>query len=383
MKVYLDNAATTRVAQEVVEAIEPFNSQKYGNASSLHSFGQDAKEALENARKLLAKRINAEPDEIVFTSGGSEANNLAIRGMAQINGFGHIITSKIEHPAVLQTCKDLEKQGFEVTYVGVDAQGRVDLKSLESSIKDHTFLVSIMHVNNEVGVIQNIAEIGKVCSDRKVVFHTDAVQSFTKIPIDVKNMNIGLASFSAHKLHGQKGIGMLYVRKGIKLKNQITGGEQEFKIRAGTENVAGVVGFAKASEILTQEDITRMSNLKKHLRQELLNISDTKINGPDDGLCNILNVSFRYIEGESILLRLDAEGVAVSTGSACSSANLAPSHVLIAMGLEHEAAHGSIRFSLSKYTTKEEINYTVKCARTVVIELRKISPLTPRGDKNV
>jgi cysteine desulfurase len=383
MKVYLDNAATTKTAPEVVEAMKPFFTETYGNASSIHSFGEAAKEALESAREKIAKIINADPDEIIFTSGGTESNNLAIKGIAcALKSKGnHIVTSAFEHHAVLHACQALEKEGFAVTYVGVDKDGIVKLDDLKKAIKKETTLVTIMHANNEIGTIQQIDKIGKICKEKNVLFHSDIVQSFTKVPIDVKKINIDIASISAHKFHGPKGVGALYIRRGVKLHQLFDGGAQEFGIRPGTENVAGAVGFAKAAELVTKKDIESMAKLRDRLISELLKIPGTRLNGSRESrLCNNANISFEYIEGEALLLSLDDKGVAVSTGSACTSHKLEPSHVLLSLGLKPEQSHGSIRFSLSKYTTGEEIDYTVKVVNEVVEKLRAMSPFKQKSE---
>ena len=382
MKVYLDNAATTKTAPEVAKAMQPYFTKVYGNASSLHKFGRDAKDALEHSREIIAKKINALPEEIIFTSCGTESDNLAIKGIAYSFGKGHIITSKIEHPAILETCKQLEKEGFKVTYLDVDEEGRVNLEQLKKNITKETILVTIMHANNEIGTIEPIEEIGNLCKEKNVIFHTDAVQSFTKVPIDVRKTNIDLISMSSHKIHGPKGVGALFVRNELKnkLKKQNTGGHHEFDLRAGTENIPGIVGFAKAVELTNDGHIEHMKKLRDTLIKGLLEIKETQLNGPiEKRLCNNVSVSFHFIEGESILLRLDAKGIAVSTGSACSSQSLEPSHVLIAIGLKHEIAHGTIRFSLSRFTTEKEIDYTIKNVKKIVENLRKISPLY-KGD---
>ncbi|MFH0979131.1 MAG: cysteine desulfurase NifS [Candidatus Woesearchaeota archaeon] len=377
MRVYLDNGATTKTDHEVVKAMMPYFTEVYGNASSLHSIGEEASKALQNVRKTIAQKINAMPEEIIFTSGGTESDNLAIKGVAYANKEKgrHIITTKIEHHAVLYTCKQLEREGFEVTYLNVDAEGFVDLKELEKNIKEGTILVSIMYANNEIGTIEPIEEIGKICKKHKIIFHTDAVQSFCKVPIDVKKMNIDLLSASSHKIHGPKGIGMLYVRKGTQIQRMADGGEQEFRLRAGTENIAGAVGFAKAVELANEADCQRMAKLRDKLINGLLAIENTKLNGPRERLCNNANISFNFIEGEGLLYMLNDMGIEVSTGSACSSKSLAPSHVLLAIGLRHEVAHGSIRFTLSKYTTEQEIDYTIEKVKEAVTKLRRISPL--------
>jgi cysteine desulfurase len=382
MRIYLDNAATTKVDNEVVKAMLLFLVEKYGNASSLHSFGQEANAALEGSRSIIAKSLNALPEEIVFTSGGTESDNLAIRGIAYANrGRGnHIITSRIEHPAVLNTCRALEKEGFKVTYLDVDKFGLIDIKALEDSITKKTILVSIMHANNEIGTIQDVAKIGELCRRKGVYFHTDAVQSYTKVPIDAKKLDVDLVSLSSHKLHGPKGVGALYVRKGTKIIPISAGGAHERKLRPGTENVSGIVGFAKAVEIAKEDDNKRMLKLRNRLVKELLEIPHTNLNGhPSLRLCNNASISFHFVEGESLLMHLDAKGIAVSTGSACSSHELKASHVLLAIGLRHEIAHGTIRFSLSKYNTEKEIDYTINCVKEVVQQLRRISPLAKGG----
>jgi len=377
MRAYLDNGATTKVDEEAAKVVSECFSKNYGNASSLHEFGRDAKEILENAREVIAAKINAEPSEIIFTSGGTESDNLALKGVAYANkDKNHIITTKIEHPAILETCKEFEKEGFKVTYLDVDEEGLVDLEQLKKAINEKTILVSVMHANNEIGTIQPIEEIGKLCREKGIYFHTDAVQSFTKAGIDVKKQNIDLASFSGHKVHGPKGIGILYVRKGVKIKKQSIGGHHESDLRAGTENVPGAAGFAKAVENVNDKDIEKMKELRGKLIDSLLEIPDTRLNGSKEKrLCNNVNISFNFIEGESLLMKLDDKGIAVSTGSACSSQSLDPSHVLLAIGLKHEIAHGSIRFTLSKYTTQEEIDYVIKEVKKAVEELRELSPL--------
>lgn len=384
MKVYLDNGATTMVDAKVLGAMKPYFTEKYGNASSLHSFGREAGEALEKARQAIAKRINAEPGEIIFTSGGTESDNLAIKGAAYANREkgNHIITSAIEHPAVINACKTLEKEGFKLTVLGVDSKGFVDMEQLKQGITDKTILVSIMHANNEIGTIQDIDAIGKICKEKEVLFHSDAVQSFTKVPIDVKKTGVDMLSFSAHKIHGPKGIGALYIKKGTLVRKIQDGGSQEFHRRAGTENVSGAVGFARAVELSKEKDIAKIVKLRDRLITGLRKIPDTLLNGPsrEKRLCNNVNIVFRFIEGEAMLLHLDMKGIAVSTGSACSQRDLKPSHVLTAIGLRPDVAHGSIRFTPSKFNTAKEIDYTIKCVKQVVENLRQISPL--RGDYN-
>ncbi len=383
MKVYLDNGATTKVADEVAVKMRMMLTEKYGNPSSLHEFGEEAKEEMDKARKIIAKKINALPEEIVFTSGGTEADNLAIRGIvyAYRRKGNHIITSKIEHPAVLKTCEDLKKMGFNVTFLDVDSEGFVDLDILRKAITDDTILVSIMHANNEIGTIQDIKTIGEICKEKGVFFHTDAVQSFTKVPVDVKGMNVDLLSLSSHKIHGPKGVGALYVRKGLQIKPLFTGGSHENKMRAGTENVPGIVGFAEAVKLAKDDDLIRMKELRDMLIKGIEeNVSDVYLNGPrEKRLVNNINLAFKYIEGESFLFHLADKGIAVSTGSACSSHSLEPSHVLLAIGLKPEDAHGSIRFTLSRYTTKEEIEYTIKNVKELAESLRALSPLVKKG----
>jgi len=376
MKVYLDNGATTKVADEVVRTILPYFKKYYGNASSLHDFGVKAKEALENSRKIMAKELNAEPEEIIFTSGGSESDNLAIKGVVYANKKkgNHIITTKIEHPAVLAAFRELFLEGFKVTYLGVDKNGFINLNELKKAITKDTILVSVIHGNNEIGTLQDIEQIGKLCKEKRVYFHTDAVQSFTKEKIDVKKMNIDLLSASGHKIHGPKGIGFLYIRKGINVKKIISGGKHENNKRAGTENIPGIVGFAKAVQL--DKKLNQIKKLRDYMIKKIeKEIQDSKLNGDrNKRLVNNVNISFRYVEGEGLLMHLNDKGVAVSTGSACSSQSLEPSHVLTAIGLKHEDAHGSIRFTLSKYNTKEEIDYTLKELKTIVSRLREMSP---------
>lgn len=385
MRVYLDNAATTRVDPRVVKIMDEFFLKNYGNASSIHQGGRKARESLESARVILARNINADPNEIIFTSGGTESDNLAIKGVAYANREkgDRIITSKIEHHAVLNTCAQLGREGFAVDYVDVDKKGFVDLKQLNELISDRTILVTIMHANNEIGTIQDIEGIGKLCRERGVLFHTDAVQSFTKTPIDVKKQQLDLVSLSGHKIHGPKGVGALFVRNGVKLARLFDGGEHEFGLRPGTENVPGVVGFAEAVELAKDEHIQKMTTLRDHLIHRVLaEIPDVQLNGPQDRrLCNNASFTFKFVEGESILMALDAEEISVSTGSACSSKSLEPSHVLSAIGLRPEDSHGSIRMTLSRETTREEIDHAVDTLKAIVAKFRKISPF--RGGVHV
>ena len=377
-RIYLDNGATTQVAKEVAKAVQTILTKKFGNPSSLHKFGEEARKELEKARAIIANKINAEPNEIIFTSGGTESDNLAIKGIAYQNKDegNHIITTAIEHSAVLETCGSLEKDGFQTTYLSVDEEGFINLEKLKKAINPATILVSIIHANNEIGTIQDIETIGKICKEKNIYLHTDAVQSFTKVPIDVKKMNLDLLSLSSHKIHGLKGTGALFVKKGTKLKLLFSGGIQENNIRAGTENMPGIVGFGKAVEIINDDDLEKMKKLRDKLIQGLEKIPSIKLNGPKNKrLSNNVNISFKYVEGESLLYHLDSKGIAVSTGSACSSHSLSPSHVLIAIGLKPEIAHGSIRFTLSRYTTEDEISYTIKTVKEVVEDLRRISPL--------
>jgi cysteine desulfurase len=381
MKAYLDNGATTKVDAKAAAAMKRMLTDNYGNPSSLHFLGDKAKEKLDEARAAIAKKINAKPEEIIFTSGGTEADNLAIRGIAAgREGKKHIITSEIEHPAVLRMCEELEKEGYEVTYVGVNCDGFVSVAEIRDAIRKKTALVTIMHANNEVGTIQPIEEIARICEEKNVPFHTDAVQSFMKLPIDVQKMKVNALSLSAHKIHGPKGVGALYLKKGTPFRKVMQGGGQESNRRGGTENIAGIVGFATATE--QEMDTETMLDLREYLIKRILSeIPDTGLNGPQEKrisrmLCNNANIYFKYIEGESLLMHLSLKGIAVSTGSACSSKTLEISHVLQAMGMEAELAHGSLRFTLSKHTTKSEIDYTVNSLKTIVKNLRRISPLT-------
>ncbi len=375
--IYLDNGATTQVDPQVVKVMQKYFVKNFGNASSLHCFGRNAKNALENARKIIADSMNAKSEEIIFTSGGTESDNLALKGVAYTKKAGHIITSKIEHPAVLNTCKELEKQGYTVTYLDVDKYGVIDLTQLKNSIKDGTILISIIHANNEIGTIQPIEKIGKIAKEHNILFHTDAVQSFTKVPIDVSKANIDLISLSSHKIHGPKGVGALYVKKGVKLYPLVNGGAHEKNLRAGTENISSIVGFAEAVKL--DKKLSYIKKLRDRLIKELLKIPNTQLNGhPKKRLVNNVNISFNFVEGESILFSLDQKGIAISTGSACSSHSLEPSHVLLATGLKHAQAHGSIRFTLSKFNTEKEIDYTIKIVKEVIENLRKMSPV--KGD---
>lgn len=386
MKVYMDNAATTKLSPDVLNAMMPYLTDIYGNASSVHAFGREAREGVEHARNQVAAAINASPDEIFFTAGGTESDNMAIKGVAHkyAKKGKHIITTAIEHHAVLHTCEALEKEGYEVTYLPVDEDGLISVEQVKAAMRDDTLLVTVMFANNEVGTIEPIAEIGALCRERNVLFHTDAVQAVCHIPIDVRAMNIDLMSISAHKFHGPKGIGALYCRKGIVLEPVIVGGAQERKRRAGTENVAGIVGLGAAIERAHKNmsaDMARVSALRDKLISGILkNIPHVKLNGhPTQRLPQNVNFSIRYIEGESILLMLDINGIAASSGSACTSGSLDPSHVLLAMGIPHEIAHGSLRLTLSDMTTDEEVDYVLETLTKTVKRLRDMSPLVPAG----
>ena len=386
MKVYMDNAATTKLSPDVLNAMMPYLTDIYGNASSVHAFGREAREGVEHARNQVAAAINASPDEIFFTAGGTESDNMAIKCVAHkyAKKGKHIITTAIEHHAVLHTCEALEKEGYEVTYLPVDEDGLISVELVRAAMRDDTILVTVMFANNEVGTIEPIAEIGALCRERNVLFHTDAVQAVCHIPIDVKAMNIDLMSISAHKFHGPKGIGALYCRKGIVLEPVIVGGAQERKRRAGTENVAGIVGLGAAIERAHKNmaaDMARVSALRDKLISGILkDIPHVKLNGhPTQRLPQNVNFSIRYIEGESILLMLDINGIAASSGSACTSGSLDPSHVLLAMGIPHEIAHGSLRLTLSDMTTDEEVDYVLETLTKTVKRLRDMSPLVPAG----
>ena len=381
-RTYLDHAATTPVHPEVVDAMLPYLMECFGNPSSIYSSGQEASEAVEEYRGKIAQLIGASSEEIVFTSGGTEADNHAIKGVAYAHEpkGNHIITSSIEHDAVLKTCIFLEKHGFQVTYVPVDEHGLVDPDEIKKAITDKTILISVMLANNEIGTIEPIGEIGKIARDTGIHLHTDAVQAAGHIPINVTELNVDLLSMSAHKLYGPKGVGALYIRKGTKLTSLMHGGGQERNRRASTENVSGIVGFGKAAEIAQREmmeGVERIAGLRDRLIRGLLeNIGDVCLNGhPTKRLPNNVNMSIRYVEGESMVLNLDLEGIAASTGSACSSGNLDPSHVLLAIGLSHELAHGSLRFTLGRETTEADIDRVLEVLPQIVAKLRAMSPL--------
>jgi len=378
----MDHSATSPVDPEVFEAMKPYFVDNFGNASTLYSLGRDARKAMEAAREQVASLIGAKPEEVIFTSGGTESDNIAIKGTAYRlkNKGNHIITSAIEHPAVRETCKYLEKNGFEVTYLPVYEEGIVRVSDLEDAITDKTILITIMHANNEIGTIQPIAEIGKIARENKIYFHTDAVQTVGKIPVKVEEMNVDMLSLSAHKVYGPKGIGALYVKKGVRLEPIIHGGGHEKGLRPGTENVSGIVGLGKACELAEKnllEDTKYITNLRDKLIDGILNsIEQSYLDGHrTKRLPNNVNLRFTGIEGESLVLHLDSKGVAASTGSACSSKSLEPSHVLIALGLEHVEAHGSLRLTLGKENTEEEVDYVITAVKEVVETLRKLSPL--------
>lgn len=388
--IYLDNAGTTKVSDSVIKAMLPYMNEIYGNASSLHEYGQVAKEHLEQARSVVAKCIGADPQEIYFTSGGSESDNWAIDSACRfgaIKGKKHIISTAFEHHAILHTLKEKEKQGFKVTYLPVYENGIVRLEDVEKAITEDTCLVTIMFANNEIGTIQPIKEIGELCRSKGITFHTDAVQAVGHLPINVKDMNIDMLSASAHKFHGPKGVGFLYCRKNIPLFNLINGGAQERNKRAGTENVAGIVGLSVALEEAVnemEEVASKETKLRDRLFEELSKIPHSKINGDCKvRLSNNFNMSFEGIEGESLLLLLNDAGICASSGSACTSGSLDPSHVLLSIGLPHEIAHGSLRLTLSKYTTAEEIDKVTEIVPKVVEQLRNMSPVWDNLKKGV
>ena len=383
--IYFDNAATTKLDDEVLKEMLPYLKDNYGNPSSIYKLGREARKAIEDSREKIAKVLNCKANEIYFTAGGSESDNTAIKGIAKANKKrgNHIITSKIEHPAVLETCKQLEKEGFEITYISVDEKGIVDLEELKKSIKPTTILITIMFANNEIGTIQPIEEIGKIAKGNNIYFHTDSVQAVGSIKIDVQKLNIDSLSLSGHKFYGPKGVGALYVKTGVPFEKFISGGHQERNKRAGTENVAGIVGIGKAIE-LAYENLDEYNKKIKELREYYVKqveekIPYIKINGDmEKRLPGNSNISFRFIEGEGLLLNLDLKGICASSGSACTSGSLDPSHVLLAIGLPHEIAHGSLRVSIGKYNTKEEIDYLIENLMEIVTRLREMSPLWER-----
>ncbi len=383
--VYCDNAATTRVSEKALAAALPYFTEKFGNPSSIYSLGMSAARDLVSARARVAACLGAKPAEIYFTSGGSESDNWAIKGAAALGekkGKKHIITSVFEHHAVLHTCEYLEKQGFEITYIRVSDKGLVNPEDIKNAIREDTCLVTIMFANNEIGTIQPIEEITKICKEKKVLFHTDAVQAVGAVEIDVAKMGIDMLSLSSHKIHGMKGTGALYVRSGISLPNLIHGGAQERTKRAGTENTAGIMALATAIEDATADipaKVERVTKMRNRLIDELLKVPESRLNGDKDKrLCGNVNISFRGVEGESLLLTLDLNGIAASSGSACTSGDLDPSHVLLSIGLVHEVAHGSMRLSINEETTDEDIDYVISVVPDVVKKLRAMSPLWER-----
>ncbi len=380
--IYADNAATTQVSERVLKAMLPYYKERFGNPSSIYSIGQEAKDAVESARQIVASYLNADMDEIYFTSGGSESDNWAIKGIAYQmgkKGKKHIITTKFEHHAVLHTVEALEKEGFEITYLDVHEDGIIRLDELENAIRKDTALVTIIYANNEIGTIQPIEEIGKICREKGVIFHTDAVQAVSNVPIDVKSQNIDLLSLSGHKFHAPKGVGALYIKRGITLEKLIHGGAQERKQRAGTENVAGIVGLSVALKEACdnmEERNKRVVAMRDKLIDNLLKIDKSRLNGHrTKRLPGNVNMSFRGIEGESLLLMLGAKGICASSGSACTSGSLDPSHVLLAIGLPHETAHGSLRLTIGGDNTEEEIDYILKEIPSIIENLRRMSPL--------
>lgn len=380
-RIYLDHSATTHVDTRVLEAMLPYFTEKFGNASSLHSFGQEAAEALALSREQVSAALGANPQEIIFTSGGTESDNMAIKGAAYMHSSRgrHVITSVIEHPAVLRTCEELEREGFEVTYVPVDREGILDMQFLEDSIRNDTILISIMHANNEIGTIQPIKKISELISGREIILHTDAVQSVGKIPTDVNELGVDMLSISSHKLHGPKGVGALYLRNGVNILPLVQGGGHERGLRPGTENIPGIVGFAKAMSI-SKEQLEEDSKHMQHLRDSMIKkiqsrIPHVRLNGHETTrLPNNVNMSFRHVEGESLLMLLDMKGIAVSTGSACSSKSQKASHVLTAIDPGVEYIHGSLRFTLGRENTMEEIDFVVDLLEEAVMKLRQLSP---------
>lgn len=388
-KIYLDNSASTRVDDAVVQAMLPYFTEEFGNASSTHQFGQQAKQAIEDARGQVALMLNASPTEITFLSGGTESDNLAIKGIAEAHREKgqHIITSQIEHPAVLASCAHLEQQGWQVTYLPVYSEGRVRIEDVRAALTDETVLITVMHANNEIGTIQPLAEIGALVKQRREAgqrhlhLHTDAVQSVGKIPVDVKELGVDLLTLTAHKIHGPKGIGVLYVRKGVRLTSQMHGGHHERDRRAGTESVPLIAGIGKACELVRLNLAERMEHareLRDYLETELFNrVTDVTRNGDTEHrVPNIANLNFDFVEGEGLQISLDLKGIAVSTGSACASGSHEPSHVLMAIGLPRDNGYGSLRFSFGKYNTREDVEYVLETLPVVIEKLRRLSPRT-------
>jgi len=381
-KIYLDYAGTAPCDPEVLKAMEPYFFEKFGNASSLHSFGQEAKKALEDSREALAGFLGAQPAEIIFTSGGTESNNNVIFGVAEAlaNKGNHIITSAIEHHAIMEPCKALEKKGFKITYIPVDKDGLVSAEEIRQAVTDKTILISIMHANNEIGTIQPIAQIGKLAKEKGIYFHTDAVQTVGHIPVNVNDLNVDLLSLSGHKFYGPKGVGALYIRKGTRIGRFLYGGDQEKGRRASTSNISGIVGLGKAIELCAKsmdKEAKYLISLRNKLIQEIpARIPEVRLNGhPTERLPNNVNFSIKYIEGESMLLSLDMLGLALSTGSACTSSSLEPSHVLLAIGLDHATSHGSLRITMGRWTKEADIDFLLENLPQVVEKLRAMSPL--------
>ncbi|MCD6495912.1 MAG: cysteine desulfurase [Candidatus Aenigmarchaeota archaeon] len=377
-RIYLDNAATTRVDAEVLKAMEPYFTDDFGNMASLHAWGREAETAADKARREITKKVNGKEHRLVFTSGGTESNNFALKGIAFANREKgrHIITTKIEHDCVLNASRWLEKRGFDVTYLPVDREGFVSPDDFAGAIRKDTILASVMHANNEIGTIEPVRELGKIAHEHDVLFHTDACQSFTKVPIDLRKDSIDLMTVNSHKIYGPKGVGGLFIRQGVRIEPLLHGGGQEFGYRSGTVNVAGIVGFAKAVDMMKEKHIRNMEKMRDLLIEGALEIDKSWLNGPrgEKRLPNNAHFGFEHIEGEALIIHLDLKGIAASTGSACSSKSLEPSHVLTAIGLRPEQAHGSVRFSTGKETTKEQIEYTLEALRESVETLRKMSP---------
>lgn len=380
--VYADNSATTNISDEVFEAMLPYLKDQYGNASSIYKLGRDAQKAIEESRAKVAKALNADPKEIFFTSCGTESDNWAIRGVCEklkAKGKNHIVTSVFEHHAILHTCQYMERQGYEVTYVPVSDKGLINVEDVKNAITDKTAIVSIMYANNEIGTIQPIEEIAKVCHEKGVIFHTDAVQAVGNVEIDVKKQGIDMLSLSGHKIHAQKGIGAIYIKRGLVIPNLIYGGGQERGKRPGTENTAAIVGLGRAMEIAVQgipEKNERVTKMRNRLIDGLLTIPNTRLNGDrEKRLAGNCNISFEGVEGESLLLKLDEHGIMASSGSACTSGSLDPSHVLLSLGLKHEVAHGSLRLSINNQNTEEDIDYILEWVPKVIEELRSMSPV--------
>ncbi|MDO8622930.1 MAG: cysteine desulfurase family protein [archaeon] len=377
--IYLDNAATTVVDEKVLKEMIPYFSEKFGNASSTHFAGEEARRAIEEARDVIADSIGAKRREIIFTSGGTEANNFALKGLffANFPNKNHIITTKIEHDCILNSCKWLETQGAKITYLNVDDKGFVNPEDVRKAITDKTLVVSVIHGNNEIGTIQDLEKIGKICREKKVLFHIDACQSYTKTELNVKKQNLDLVTLNAHKIHGPKGVGAIYIREGVKIIPLLHGGGQEFKLRSSTENVPGIIGFAKSVKIANDSDIKKMKKMRDEIIKKILEIPNTKLNGSegDKRLANNINVSFRNIEGEAIGSFLNSKGIFTSTGSACSSHSLEPSHVLLSLGMTALEANSSIRVTISKFTTEDEIKFFLEELTKTVEKLRKISPI--------